>query len=113
MRPFYRLGKPASQERPPRVAQMTGIFQTRSNRVAKIEIMPRAFGQAVDCLRGIGAGKHELAHRPQRSLAMARESVRREDGLAELAGQFLQTRRKIDRWADAGEIQTVAASDIA
>ena len=44
---------------------------------------------------------------------MARESVGREHGLAELAGQFLQTRRKIDRWADAGEIQTVAASDIA
>src|SRR6187200_288981 len=74
-------------------------------------------------LRWVGQAEHRLRRRKARhgALAELRELLRQvggelrrsDDRLAELRRDLLQPRREIDRRPDAGEIEPVAAADIA
>ena len=59
------------------------------------------------------AGKIEPADRAEMVRAMPREFFRGEDHASQAAGELLDARRQIHRRTDAGEVQTVAAADVA
>src|SRR5215472_14515698 len=69
--------------------------------------------QAKDLLRRAEAGEREFAERGEFTAAMPREFARSKYHPPQPAGQLLHACRQIDRLANAGEIQTVAAAYIA
>src|SRR5262245_4358530 len=64
-------------------------------------------------LRCAEAGKGEFAECGEFTRAMAGKFPRGEDGAPQLAGQLFDARCKIDSGPDAGEIEAIAAADIA
>src|SRR5260370_326990 len=60
-----------------------------------------------------GTGEAECADRSKFVRAVAREFSRSEEDSPQLSRQLLDARREVYRRADAGEIQTISAADIA
>src|SRR5215469_17645140 len=69
--------------------------------------------QAKDLLRRAESGEREFAERDEFTAAMPRKFARSKYHPPQPTGQLLNARRQIDGLADAGEIETVAAADIA
>jgi len=69
--------------------------------------------QAKDLLRRAESGEREFAEHGEFTAAMPRECTRSKYHPPKPTGQLLHARRQIDGLADAGEIETVAAADIA
>ena len=78
-----------------------------------LSLSRRLILETEDRLRCAEPGKREFAECREFTRAVAGKFSRGEDGASELAGQLFDARCKIDRGPDAGEIEAIAAADIA
>jgi hypothetical protein len=69
--------------------------------------------EAEDQLGRAKAGKGEFAERGKFAWAVTREFIGGEDRAPQLAGQLFDACGTIDRGTNTGEIETIAAADIA
>src|SRR5258708_14612005 len=85
----------------------------RSERRSPASVRRRFVDQAVDPRGLCKAGNRKLAEVTPASAADAGKSFGRHHRAMQTAGYLFQPRRQIDRRADAGEVEPVAAADIA
>src|SRR3984885_1123341 len=113
MSPRPRRRAPPTPAAPRAIRCCSPPSRRNKSRPRPVSTARRFVLQAVDAL-GLGkTGDRKLAEVRPFALADPGESSRRYDGAMEPAGDFFQPRRQIDGGTDAGEIEPVAAADIA